>query len=478
MKYLLIIVILLLGNNLILSAQQNNDFDSFRKDAMSRFNQYRKDVLSDYTKYLENIWQEYNTFKGRVRYTTPKPMTVPTVDENNPSTLPKMEPVTKDPIEEQPNIPINKDLFPTSYKDTILFKFYETSYVAPNVKIYHLEGEENEKRIAEAWNYYQKNNIQKVIPYLRAIAEKEGFNDWISFQLLRTYANRVAYNGSNADRVILQHFLLIHWGFDIRLARTKLQFALLVPFSQKVYSQPYISVNGIDYYVYFNESEGITEHTPQIYTCTLPKEVEYGKKINLRISQNIGAYSDKFVKCTLTDGVITINGEVSMRLMDMLKHYPQMDIAEYAMSNIHSELRNSVINQLKQQIEGRSAVEAVELLLHFVQYAFDYATDGEQHGYEKPYFFEENFYYPKNDCEDRAIFFAYLIRNTLGIDVHLIEYPGHECTAICFPFGFKTGTNYRYQDKWYTICDPTYIGAKIGMCMPSFENESPKLEIW
>ena len=98
--------------------------------------------------------------------------------------------------------------------------------------------------------------------------------------------------------------------------------------------------------------------------------------------------------------------------------------------------------------------------------------------YEKPYFIEENFYYPKNDCEDRAVFYAFLIRNLLGLDVHLVHFPGHECTAVCFGTENVIGSGYRYEGKTYIICDPTYIGANIGQCMPQYEGMEPKVELW
>lgn len=39
-------------------------------------------------------------------------------------------------------------------------------------------------------------------------------------------------------------------------------------------------------------------------------------------------------------------------------------------------------------------------------------------------------------------------------------------------------TSYEYKGKKFYICDPTYIGAKIGKCMPSYAKESPQIEVW
>ena len=67
-----------------------------------------------------------------------------------------------------------------------------------------------------------------------------------------------------------------------------------------------------------------------------------------------------------------------------------------------------------------------------MQTAFDYKTDGDQFGYEKPFFVDELFYYPYSDCEDRAVLYSYLVRTLMGLDVVLLEYPNHMATAVLF----------------------------------------------
>ena len=114
------------------------------------------------------------------------------------------------------------------------------------------------------------------------------------------------------------------------------------------------------------------------------------------------------------------------------------------------------------------------MLLDFVQYAFQYATDQDQFGYERPLFGDESFYYPKNDCEDRAILFSILVRDLVGLDVALVHWPGHLGAAVAFDEQVE-GDYFLLDDQRYTVCDPTYIGAKIGMTMDVFKNTEVKL---
>ncbi|MGM9737391.1 MAG: PDDEXK nuclease domain-containing protein [Candidatus Cryptobacteroides sp.] len=61
--------------------------------------------------------------------------------------------------------------------------------------------------------------------------------------------------------------------------------------------------------------------------------------------------------------------------------------------------------------------------------------EDDQFGFEKPFFLEENFIYSANDCEDRSILFSFL-----------------------------------HNGRRFTICDPTYIGAPVGMAMEDYRD--------
>lgn len=147
----------------------------------------------------------------------------------------------------------------------------------------------------------------------------------------------------------------------------------------------------------------------------------------------------------------------------------------YAVSQVCPSLRADIVAQMKRNLAGLSQTEAVNKLLQFVQSGFEYATDDDFHGFEKPYFLEEILYYPKCDCEDRAIFYTYLLWNVLGVENHILNYPGHESAAVLLNDNIK-GTSYTHNGKRFLISDPTYIGSVTGMCMPMFESTAPKID--
>ncbi|MDE6133980.1 MAG: hypothetical protein K2F79_00190, partial [Muribaculaceae bacterium] len=140
-----------------------------------------------------------------------------------------------------------------------------------------------------------------------------------------------------------------------------------------------------------------------------------------------------------------------------------------------TDIRDSIVSQLKEQLCHKPLEQAVDELLAFVQKAFTYATDEQAHGFEKPYFLEETLFYPECDCEDRVILYTYLLWHVLGVENHLLAFPGHESAAVCLGDAPR-GDSYTYEGKTFLISDPTFIGARTGMCMPSYKSKVPEID--
>ncbi len=473
-KYLFMLLLC----SLTVSAQDvRSDFQSFRQGTLEGYSGFRKSVLDEYAKYLQGVWDEYEQFCGAKRDNQPKPSVAPKAETEPQSVTPKpIEPEVSPSVLPEPAAPVvPKPVVPSRSSD-LPVTFYGMKVKAVACKARTL-GNGGRNEVASVWEAYQKDSSMKdAVASLQSLSMALGLNDWFTFELIRAYAKTVCQLAD--DRVVMRHFLLVNMGYDVRLAVCGQRLMLLVPFVQQVYERAYLRIDGRTYYAFSDEETDDTGNA-SVYTCRLPADADHGRALDLTIQGGrLGIKTGARHSFSLTDGVLTLRGEVDKGTMEALRHYPQTGIPCYAMSDVDRNFRSSLLEQIGEQLKGCSETEAVGRILRFVQFAFCYATDGEQHGYEKPYFVEENFYYPKNDCEDRAILFAFLVRNLLRLDVHLVRYPGHECAAVHFTDPTVDGDKYTLDGKTFLICDPTYIGASIGQCMPNFRNVKPVVERW
>lgn len=326
--------------------------------------------------------------------------------------------------------------------------------------------------VASFWSLLKKSDLKEVTQAFATQSRKMGLSDWASAMLVEKYIDAVMPNASKNEKVIATQYVLANCGYNIRLGMNKTTVAMLVPYAEHVYEKSFIFIDSKRYYLYPDvESDGVFR------SCELPKGAEMGKDVELRFAGN-AAIGDATQAFNYQGGGLTLKGEVKTGIIPLLDEYPIIDIPTVASSTIDKKMRDEVVEQIRAQVQGMDEHEAANKILHFIQYGFKYATDDQQFGKEKYFYFEETLYWPKNDCEDRAIFYSYLIHEILKLDVHLIQFPGHECTAVAFTKPVENATSYEYKGKTYYICDPTYIGANIGRCMPAYKNENPQIEVW
>jgi len=464
------------------SIHNKESFEDFRKGIKEGFGNFRKKVLDDYDKYLEGVWQEYNSFRGKEKDSRPKPTAVPMAD-STPQTpvlqyptvpIPEAIPNYKQPEKPMPAIP----LVPAGSTKWNTFHFYSLSLQIPEIEIKDCPTGISPQDFAARWKLFSDKQLApKLIPYFRQTTENCGLNEWFAFELIRTYVNDIFATSCSTLRISLAHYLLVHFGFDARLGLTNSGAPmLLVAVKQDIYERSYTVQDNQKYYIFHDvQSSAANAQSQTFTTCRIPDNLDNGKAIDLLFHREMKMPYAPHLYSFNYQG-LKIEGEVNANLMPMLYRYPLMDIRYYAQSVITPNVHEKIAKQLRQQLSGLSRIDAINSLLQFVQSAFQYATDDEQHGFEKPYFFEETLFYPQCDCEDRSIFYSRLLWQVLDAENHLVGYPGHECVAVHLNPPIK-GTGYQYEDKSFFISDPTYIGATTGMCMPAYLNERPEIEL-
>lgn len=474
MKHLIKILIIFCFIELpcfILGQNKKQSFDEFRSSVLDTYSSYRSEILNQYAKYLDSLWVEYPQYVGVARNPFPKPHAIPVAEGAKP-TLPNGVSPTPSDIPGVGDTPNPSDDKPLPEKGKFSFLFYGLTLLISDID-YTIPNNLSRSNVSNLWTYMYNGDYQEqIISEIKRLSAELNLNDYLIFELTQSYVDSKFRNHTVFSRNALKHFLLSNMGYDVRLAETEFGTALiLLPFNQMVYARSFLNINDKKYFIF---SETPLDKSESIYTCFLPSDLLLGKTFELKLNNLNIPY--KPYKYKINYGGITLTGEVNANIYPILYHYPQMPIGDYAKSVVNRDMRNQIVNQLKSYLKENSQKEKVEKLLHFTQFAFDYATDEEFHGFEKPYFFEEIVYYPKCDCEDRAIFYSYLLYNVAGIENHIISYPGHEATSLTIPTEELKGTSYTYEGKTFYISDPTYIGASTGMCMPNFEALRPTID--
>ena len=403
---------------------------------------------------------------------TPKP-TVIVAKQNTPTIIggntPKAEPAKPQatPVKPQPRPkakPAMQSSLQKEFYPSVAINYCNTKlYIDASMKGVINITSSQECAVADGYEALCRSNYKPLIANCQQAQKDFRLNDWGVFLFVKTAAEALC-NDENSC-IVMQQFLLNELGYRAKMARRgdRNQLLLFVATDCMVYGHPYFTKEGLNYYN-INGTEACT-----FYMCNQDSK-KAKTPVAMRLN-NVPALNSGVVSRQRTNkaGNVSVSVNVSKSLMDFYASMPQCDYGVYAKAPVAGSLAQEVLGTLRPLVQGKGEVDAANLLLNFVQTGFKYTTDEEQFGFEKPFFVEELFYYPACDCEDRSVLFGWLVRELLGLDVVYLDYPNHIATAVQFKGDVK-GDFLTVDGKRYTVCDPTYIGASIGMTMPNLRS--------
>ena len=447
-------------------------YDDERKKAEAEYAAFRKKANEEYAAAMERAWQLMGVQPAVPKPKEPAPPVPPAPKPDAvPPTVPLPQAPVQPPAPKEEPVPTPPIPQPAPATPTVQFALYGTgcSFHADASQLTFRLKSTDEQSISDVWKSLSKGQYDGMLHDCLAQRDKLRLGDWGYLQLLQSATEKLLGTGSN-EAVLLQMYLLAQSGYRVRLANADGRLVLLIPFNTTIYGYSYVTIDGANYYVIAKDdmkqmkicNVGFPrEQTASIILASLPLLDSKPQPQRLFAAERFG----------------TMRAEVSVdkSLINFLNDYPLSENWNYyVQTGLSDGIKASLYPALRSQIEGKSQSKAVRMLLDFVQTAFQYATDQDQFGYERPLFGDESFHYPKNDCEDRSILFAILVRDLLGMEVVLVNWPGHLATAVAFDSEVQ-GSYFTIGGKRFTVCDPTYIGAGVGETMPQFKDVDAKL---
>lgn len=459
---------------IMLSFGQDNlrsRFDSFTNNQRNKYEEQSRD--------LRDKWERYSLSEGLGRTRMPIVDTVPLIVGFE---------QTGKPLRVSDIIGLEEPFFPTttdagfSYKiptdsiDTriVSFNFFgddQSVRVPSSLGYYHPSGI-SEKDVDDFWRELDRLDFSSLLFEIGKRKYQLGFNDWAVLEWIEQLSKAIFPMDRYSESTILSVYLLNQLGLMTRIARVRGKLTILFSSVQTVYGRKYVV---LDTYRFYLADPSIV--ATEIYTYG--NEVGWKTRpLNLRIKEPLISRESSYKMVYKKSEVFgeTISLPVNMTAMALYSHYPQLEAREYVLSCSDSRFREALSRLLPPRLSGKTDSEMINSLLRFLQQDFEYRIDLEQFGYEKPFFPEENFIYAYNDCEDRSILLAVLMRDLLRKKTVLLDYDDHLAVAICVEGNLK-GDYVKVGNEKYYVCDPSYMNATIGMSMPHYRNRPAKVWI-
>lgn len=451
-----------------------SEFDKYKSEIDREFNEYRNRINAEFAEYMRQAWPEYKSEPAKPIPDSPEP---PAPIIKNPDTEPSNDPIPFDDVTPapepvkppQPVEPLPEPTIPT--KPTFAFTYYGQECRIPleNHHRFTLSAI-NENKVADSWRILSSDAYLPIISQCLDYRDKLRLCDWGYVRFVEKMTTTFFPSNQLNEARLMQMYILTQSGYKVRIARVGNKLVLLLPSKDTIYQYTYMDIGGIHYYLI--DSSLKMDATLNLFNHEFPKEQYFSLRIpeppalpfSMANSRHLQSKHDK----DLVADVAT-----NKNLIEFYNDYPISSYWDiYANASLSEHVKSQLYPVLKQTVSGKRKSEAANILLHFVQTAFEYATDEDQFGADRPLFGDETLFYPYSDCEDRAILYSILVRELLGLDVVLLHYPGHLATAVCFDAEDVYGDYLQINGKRYIVCDPTYINANMGEAMPQYKQTS------
>lgn len=428
-----------------LSAQSSFDeeFESFQQLIEEEWGSYKDSINRDFARFLEQSWQEFSVHEGTEPIAYAKGLAA---DRQVAADSDKVFGCKESP-----------DLF---WGQTVDLPFV----ALPAIPLH----EASEKQVASGWLRLSDSGLQ---PLLKTCVRYRGvfrLNDWGYFSLLQ-YAIEKGYTSiSTPQKTMLLFYLLNQSGYKAKIARTgDTSLALLLPFAEEVYHCPYIYIEKQKFYLW--DAKGTSP--ARLYTFVSDyREADRVVSLSLLVSPilNGGQIHQK-----LTDPhKKTVTISLNKHLLDFYASWPLCELPVYFNAALSDSFEQGMESLFLDVLSGKTVYGQIVTLLEWVQHSFIHKPDQEVHGKEVYYFPDEVLYYPYTDCEDLSILLTSLIRHFTQQEILALFYQDHVAIAVESTTGYK-GALFRYEEKDYFICDPSYKGAAPGKVIPACGSQQP-----
>jgi hypothetical protein len=512
MKNLLLIISISLFT--VLSHGQITDFEKFKQQREKEMNQFEQKVNREmdslrserdkaFTKMLEGNWKREDLFPSKPASDKPKPTAPPvykpddkqdvtqddkqdaaqdvtqdatqdvtqdvTQDDKQDATQGRFEGAEQDATQELPQeIPQelafnkafqfqNKTLFGNEWKMILIASKWPT-----------LSGSPDPSSITAYWKFCSEKEYDLMLAYFNHQKNEFGLSDWGVYQMVQAVAKN-NFSSKNNQNLFLW-FTLVQMGYDARIMYGENQIVLTLPFNDMLYSKSYFEFNGHNYFV-------LEDKSPRsLYTYSSQHE---GAKNIFALDNNPSA---KFPEqWTEREFNFKFNRNHERVNLPYLTHrttfnatIPQTELDYYFGQPLPASFKERLHKVLDAKLAScESEREQVRYLYALVCQSIPYKTDQDQFRQEKFCLPEEVLAYTYADCEDRTFLLNALITELVGVETIGLNYPGHVAMAVRLKEQKNTDAIIQYNGKDYIYCDPTYIGADVGMMPESYRGVKP-----
>ena len=351
----------------------------------------------------------------------------------------------------------NETLFGNEWKMIVLASKWPT-----------LVGSPDPNSITNYWKSCSERDYDLMLAYFNNQKKEFALSDWGVYQMIQTVSKNNFTTKNNQN--LFMWFSLVQMGYDARIMYSDNQIVLTLPFNDMLYGKSYFEFNSKHYFI-------LDEKSPSSL-FTYSSQHEGAKNIFSLTNTPSAKFPDKWADRGFDFQFNRNKEHITLPFLSYRTTFdatiPQTELDYYFGQPLPSSFKEKLHKALDNKLQAcGSEREKVRYLYALVCQSIPYKTDQEQFNYEKFCLPEEVLAYPYADCEDRTFLLNALVTELVGVETIGLNYPGHVAMAVKLKEQKESDAVIVFNGKEYVYCDPTYIGADVGMMPESYRGVKP-----
>ncbi|MBZ4189496.1 hypothetical protein [Niabella beijingensis] len=356
------------------------------------------------------------------------------------------------------------------YGDSIRFAYDEAQFVDFD------EGRLSDSSIRTFYTSIRQKDYSAVIAALKKYEAEEGADDWLYYQLVRAAAQQISPKEQNYIRYTLyKWYFMLQSGFDPMLALRGRQLLFYIQSDENIYNIPYRMKGGrqyvcLNYHDYGSNIDFEKNPFQEVALAVPQQQRSFSYKVTKLPRFETTDYITRDLRVSIYNQDYDYKVKVNPQIKTLFANYPTVDYSAYFSIPLSNATQASLIPLLKKELKGLSVKNGVDYLMRFTRYAFPFEEDTRQFGQEKRLTPEQTLLYDGSDCEDRVLFFFYLVKEIYNRPMIVLVYPQHVTIAV--KLDKPVGTSILFNGEQYSVCEPTPQKEDIpmGALLPQLKN--------
>ncbi|MFY0687676.1 MAG: hypothetical protein JXQ90_10955 [Cyclobacteriaceae bacterium] len=444
-------------------------FKSLKQQDADRFEKARQEQDSIFIAHVRHHWRTFSLKQGLVNQPLVKPAEVPLFDD---------EIQQKRHLEPQIQKRKMRSLSPPKYEETgnneedvytvkVAFHGSELDLYSSRKIIDAVDNEIGDlDDISENYLRLSRLLYQPLVGELLKQMDRLALPDFGYYLLVTDFFS--LQDISPDQQSFLTWFFMVRSGYDVKIAILDGRIVCLMGSAIDVYQKPFIERNDRKYYLLDGTGQQL-ETYEELNETLIPFAFLGANALDLGLNP-----IKKELNWTFNSEKQSVVLYSNQNTIDLFNRFPDFELSAHLKVRGSLLLERALIKTIGPALSEFTTNQKIGYLLSFVQQAFDYQSDQVQFGRERILFPDQMLNFPYSDCDDRVVFFGYLVRLFTDVSMIGIAFPEHVALGLALPSS-TYGEEVVYNGKVYTLCDPTYQNAPIGTVIPQADRTMMEL---